>query len=175
MRLTIALALSLLVSACGFHLRGDSGVAFPEALSRLRVVVEDSRLVNDPLLLIVRNMLQADGNVKLTDEPDTPVLTLFGEHVDIQVVSVNLSGRASGYRMKYEVSYRVLDAKGKEMIPPQGVRSLRDYTFDPVNVLAKEREEQDLKRNMQREAIQQIFRRLSRYNPPETPVDANRP
>jgi len=39
---------------------------------------------------------------------------------------------------------------------------LRDYTFDPVNVLAKEEEEQELIRTMQRDAVQQILRRLSR-------------
>jgi LPS-assembly lipoprotein len=39
---------------------------------------------------------------------------------------------------------------------------LRDYTFDPQNVLAKEREEAELKTAMRRDAVQQILRRLSR-------------
>lgn len=175
-RLLIACALSLLTGACGFHLRGDSGVAFPESLARLRIVVEDSRLVNDPLLLLARNMLQSDRSVTLTTEADAPTLVFFGEHADVQVISVNLGGRASGYRMRYSVGYRLIDSRGQELIAPQNVRSIRDYTFDPVNVLAKEREELDLKRTMQRDAVQQIFRRLSRYTPPpEKPADADRP
>jgi outer membrane lipopolysaccharide assembly protein LptE/RlpB len=47
---------------------------------------------------------------------------------------------------------------------PQTVKVQRDHQFDRLNVLAKEREEQELRREMQRDAAQQILRRLSRIS-----------
>jgi LPS-assembly lipoprotein len=168
--------LLLSLGACGFHLRGSIGASMPEWLQRLRVSMEDSKLTNEPLLQLMRNALQTDPNITVTDALDAPALLLSGEQTDVRVISVNQGGRASGYTMKYDVYFRVVDAQGKELYPSQGVRLLRDYTFDPVNVLAKEREEQDLKRTLQRDAVQQIIRRLARHVPPEKPLpDANRP
>jgi len=152
----------LLLSGCGFHLRGAGSATLPESLWRLRVVVQDSKLANDPLLVAVKGALQTDPNVVIAEELDVPTLALFGEGTDSQVLSVGSSGRVSGYRLKYEVSFRLADAKGREWLAPQSVRLIRDYTFDPLNVLAKEQEEQELKRTMQRDAVQQILRRLSR-------------
>ncbi|HKQ29946.1 MAG TPA: LPS assembly lipoprotein LptE [Burkholderiales bacterium] len=165
----------ILLSACGFHLRGSTTTALPEALNQLRVLVTDSKLVNEPLRVIMTNTLQAGADVTVTDDPGVPALLLSSERADVQVIAVNVLGRASAYTMRYEVTYRVIEAGGKVLLPTQSVRLLRDYTFDPVNVLAKEREEQDLKRAMQREAAQQIVRRLARSTLSDRPVDATRP
>ncbi len=134
----------------------------PESLWRLRVLVQDSRLANDPLLVAVKNALQTDPKVVITEDLDAPTLALFAEHTDSQVLSIGTTGRVSGYMLKYEVSFRLTDPKGRELLASQTVRLIRDYTFDPLNVLAKELEEQDLKRTMQRDAVQQILRRLWR-------------
>lgn len=159
--------------SCGFYLRGAEATALPESLSRLRVTVQDSKLANDPLLVMVMNALQSEAKATITNEADAPLLALFGERTETQVLSVTTSGQASGYTLKYQLSYRLTDARGQEMLPTQTVRMLRDYTFDPVNVLAKEQEEQELRRTMQREAIQQILRRLSRFKPEGKQPDAS--
>jgi LPS-assembly lipoprotein len=163
--LTFALCIfhfALALSACGFHLRGTGSVALPESLSRLRVMVLDSKLANDPLLVAMTDALRTEAGVTVTGEADAPTLELYKEQTSTHVQSVSVTGRASGYALKYEVSYRLADAAGKQLLEPQSVRLLRDYTFDPVNVLAKEEEEQELVRTMQRDAVQQILRRLSR-------------
>jgi hypothetical protein len=70
----------------------------------------------------------------------------------------------SEYLLKYELSFRLTDAAGQELAALQTIRLQRDYRFDPLNVLAKEREEQELKRDLQRDGVQQILRRLARTN-----------
>jgi LPS-assembly lipoprotein len=170
----VACWVPVLLSACGFHLRGSANMAMPQALKHMRVVVADSKLANEPLRLIAANVLQSDTDVLVSDDPGVPVLLLSGELTNVDVIAVNISGRASAYTMTYEVMYRVMEAGGRTIVPFQRVRLLRDFTFDPVNVLAKEREEQDLKRSMQREAVQQIVRRLSRHVVPDKP-NATRP
>lgn len=160
--------------ACGFHLRGSDGIVMPDTLRQLRVVVADSKLVNEPLRLIAANTLRSTADVFVTDDPGAPALVLSDEHVAVSVIAVNILGRASAYTMTYGVTFGVVEAGGKTLVPPRHLRLLRDFTFDPVNVLAKEREEQELKRAMQREAAQQIVRRLSRHAPSGEVGDAAR-
>ncbi len=153
---------SLLLSACGFHLRGTRATEWPAAIPEVRVRVADSRAAYEPLKLEMESALRAQAGVAIVETDEAAQLELSGERSDSRVLSVGSSGRVSEYLLRYEVSFRFLDAHGKELLASQTVRLLRDYTFDPANVLAKEREEDELKAAMRRDAVQQILRRLSR-------------
>jgi LPS-assembly lipoprotein len=152
----------LLLSSCGFHLRGTGRYELPPAFSTLRVRVEGSQLQNDPLLVAMRNALRTQTDARIEDTAEAPTLLLFGEHSDSQVLSVSSIGKVDEYLLKYEVSFRLTGKDNKPLAGPETVRLQRDYTFDRFNVLAKEREEQELRQAMQRDAVQQILRRLSR-------------
>lgn len=87
---------ALVTAGCGFHLRGAGDVALHDSLSRLRVISQDTRLVNDPLLVAVKNAIAHDPKAIITEEPDAPALILFNERVESQLLSVGSTGRASG-------------------------------------------------------------------------------
>jgi LPS-assembly lipoprotein len=158
-------------TACGFHLRGTGKVEFPPMLSTLRVIVENNQQQNDPLLVAMKNALRTQTDVQIEDTGDAPLLALYGERSDSQVLSVSSIGKADEYLLKYEVSFRLTGKDGKEVAESQTVRVQRDLAFDRLNVLAKEREEQELRRAMQRDAVQQILRRLSRITPTDSHAD----
>src|SRR2546422_2923301 len=109
------LAALVLLAGCGFHLRGGSSVALPESLSRLRIVVQDSRLANEPLRAALKSAIQIDPNVIITEALDAPTLFLYGERTDSQVLSVGATGKASGFTLRYDVSFRLADPKGREL------------------------------------------------------------
>jgi LPS-assembly lipoprotein len=155
-------ACSLALMSCGFHLRGTQAAAWPASIPEVRVVVADSRAAYDPLKLEMQSALRTQARVTVSEGGELPQLVLHGERMDQQVLSVGTTGRVSEYLVRYEVSFRFLGSDGKEIVSDQTVRLLRDYTFDPQNVLAKEREEAELKTAMRRDAVQQILRRLSR-------------
>ena len=152
----------LLLVSCGFHLRGTGNVDIPPSLSVLQVRVEGSLLENNPLLAAIKNALRTQTNIQIQESGDVPQLILYGEQSDNRVLSVTSTGKVEEYLLKYEVSFRLMDKEGKLLSPSQTVKVQRDYRFDRLNVLAKEREEQELRREMQRDAVQQILRRLSR-------------
>ena len=157
------LLFSLLLSGCGFHLRGTGKSEMPPQLATMRVAVSDSKLANDPLWVAVREALRTQGGVRVEEAGDAPLLVLSGERTESQVQSVGATtGRASGFLLRYEVTFHLVGADAKELAASQTIKLQRDYTYDPLNVLAKEREEQELKREMQRDAVQQIVRRLSK-------------
>lgn len=160
----LILAISLL-SACGFHLRGTGNVELSPALAKMRVMVEGSQLQNEPLLVAMKSALRLQTNIQIEDSGDAPLLLLYGERSDRQLLSVRSTGKAEAYLLKYEVSFRLIDKQNKPLSEPQTVRIQRDHAFDPLNILSSEREEQELRREMQRDAIQQILRRLSRIKP----------
>lgn len=153
---------AIATTACGFHLRGTGKVEMPAALSILQVRVEGNLLENNPLLVAVKNALRTQTDVQIQESGDAPRLLLYGEQSDSRVLSVTSAGKVDEYLLKYEVSFRLVDVGNKLLSEPQTVKVQRDHQFDRLNVLAKEREEQELRREMQRDAAQQILRRLSR-------------
>lgn len=153
------------LTGCGFHLRGKGTVAFPAALSSLRVEIAGSRQENDPLLVAVRDALRTEARVDVRDQGELPVLLLQNERSETSALSLSTTGKALENLLKYEVSFQLMGAAGGEMVAAQTIRLRRDYTFDPLNVIAKQREEQELLSEMRRDAAQQIVRRLARVSP----------
>jgi len=162
---------AVLIAGCGFQLRGQGTVKLPESLATIRVMVAGSQVANDPLRLAMEDMLRIYAGATVAQASDTPTLVLTGENINSQVLTVDASGKASGYLLRYEISYSVLGATGEELAPPQTLRLQRDYRFNPLNVLAKEQEEENLKRELRRDALYQIVRRLARFKP--APGDAS--
>jgi LPS-assembly lipoprotein len=136
----------------------------PAALSVLQVRMEGNLLENHPLLVAVKNALRTQTDIQIQEAGEAPRLVLYGEQLGSRVLSVSSAGRADEYLLRYEVSFRLVDADNKPLSEPQTVKLQRDHQFDPLNVLAKEREEQELRAEMQRDAAQQILRRLSRIS-----------
>jgi len=166
---------SLGLSACGFHLRGAGKAELPAALSTLRVAIEGNQAANDPLLAAMKTALRTQAGVTVVDSVEAPLLLLSGERSDSQVLSVGTTGKADEYLLKYEVSFRLIGVDGKTLAEAQTVKLQRDHAFDRFNVIAKEREEVDLRRDMQRDAVQQVLRRLARITlkPSEPAANAN--
>ena len=74
----------------------------------------------------------------------------------------DISGKVSDYLLNYSVTFSLTAADGKVLLPSQVIKLQREYTFDKLNVLAKEREDEFLRREMRRDAVQQILRLLAR-------------
>ncbi len=160
--LLVSLALTSL-AGCGFHLRGADAVEFPPSLQHLRVTMTD-RMAYPPLLVEMRNALRTRAGVTLEESTaKAPQLDLSGETFIseplVSVVETNV--KASGYVLSYKVAFNLKDAAGKELVPTQSVKVQREYDFDPNNIVAKEKEEEFLRSEMQRDAVQQIIRRLA--------------
>ena len=163
----LGLSLMALASvACGFHPRGTDEYRLPPALATLRVAVEGSSQQYDPLRVEMTNALRAQAGVDVVEATDVPTLVLFAERSENQLLSVSSTGKANQYLLKYEVSFRVADKDGKTLSEPQTVRVQRNQAYDPLNLLATEREEREFRREMQRDAVQQILRRLSHISMP---------
>jgi LPS-assembly lipoprotein len=130
--------LCIVLSGCGFHLRGASSIALPPELSTMRVTMGGASY--PPLLVEMRNALLA----------------------------IDSSGRISAYLLNYRVDYSLLGPDKKLLLPKQPVKLQREYGFDRLNVIATEKQSEFLQTEMRRDVVQQILRRLARVGSANT-------
>lgn len=165
----------LLLVSCGFHLRGSMVEGFPKEFSVLRIKLSDRLAVrHEPLRQAVENALRDEAHVTVVEQEKVPTLVLEPESVSSGAVSVNRAGKVSEYRISYSVSFQLLDGEGKELLGGQTIRLVRDYVYDPLGVIGKEREDQELREAMRRDAASQIVRRLARA-PTKPPAPNKKP
>ena len=158
--LFVLLATVLLLSSCGFHLRGPAALPF-----------ESMYVQAAPTSLFATQLKRAvisGSTTRVADNPKDAQVTLqiLGEAREKQILSLSGAGRVSEFRLRYRVSYRVVDTKSTELVPPSEIVLQRDFAFNDQEVLSKESEEALLYRDMQNDAVQQLVRRLqaSRIN-----------
>ena len=149
-------AVMLALSGCGWHLAGQYNV--PETLQPVYVDGGDvSFALRDNLV----QALTTSGTV-LADDPGTArsVVELRDEKVDRNVLSVGVDGTVREHELVYRVVFRMRGVDGRQLHPRQLVVLRRDTSFDEDNVLGREGEEREARADMEREAVQQILRRL---------------
>ena len=166
----VAVVAGLTLTACGFHPRG--AVELPSGLSTVYVQAPD-RLVAEPL-----EMYLEAGGARLAATPAAAdmTLTVSGESTSRRVLAVDpRTGKAREFELAYALTYQASRADGTAMLPPQTVRLIRDYTFEPTAVIAKGDEETLIYAEMRRDAVAQILRRLRIALRGEKPADAAQP
>lgn len=161
--LVSALLLVLLLGACGFHLRGQNAFALP-----FQTLYVQSANDYAPFIVELKRAIEAN-NVQIADSPEQAQLTLHivSELTDKQILSLSGGGRVREYRLQYRVSLRVYDHKQQDWLAPEEITLRRDFSYDDVQILAKEQEEAMLYQNMRGDAVQQILRRLNHAKQPQ--------
>jgi LPS-assembly lipoprotein len=146
---------AILLSACGFHLRGKVSMPF-------ETIYLHTTNPKTPFIRELRRNLEA-GQVKLVNAADQAelVLDIVSEIPDKQVLTLGADGRVNEFRLFYRVSLRAYDYQ-KDWIPAEEIALRRDFSYDDTIVLAKEAEEALLYQSMRSDMVQQIMSRLSR-------------
>lgn len=169
------LALSLTVSACGFHLRGDGGhytlpfptmyVGLPES-SPLAIDLKRNIRANGNTV-VVSSAKDADGVVEVLSNPERTKSKT--------ILSLNSNGRVRQYLLSYSIVFRVLDKQGVELLGPTSIALSRPIDFNETQLLAKEQEEALLYKDMQTDLVQQMMRRIAAVKTTRMSVPASTP
>ena len=147
------------LSACGFQLRGHSKL--PAGMERIYLQSDASTL----LLRQLRQSLIKSGAQMVDDVSDaTAIIVVDKEERGRGVLSVSDTARVREYESRYSVRFTVTSVSGDVMVPRQTIEQRRDYSFNENVVLAKEREEASLIRDMQVDAVQGMLRKIMYTN-----------
>jgi len=165
-RLLLSLLLTMLLSGCGFHLRGQ--IEFSPLLAVPYVNGKDSQFVN-----ALNAGLQQSGLVPTKDPSKaTAIIDLIAVEFDRKVISIDSRGVATGYLLTYKVSYRVVNRSGKVLVENAQVGLKRNLTYQSTQVLQKEAEESALTKTMIDDIVRQMVRRLGSVS--YSPIRARR-
>jgi len=148
--------ISLIVTACGFHLRGARQLSPEMSVIYLSTVNSNSLLAR-----YLRQQLQASGaRVTKTRDEALSVLEILTDSVSRRVLSVETTGKVREYELHYVVTYRVVGADGKKILPRRELVLNRVMLFDEIDVLGKSNEEALVRREMQQDLVRMIMRQL---------------
>lgn len=162
-RILLPAALSICLSACGFHLQGRSDDS--PALEPVYLQVPDDAT---PLARELNRSLQVAAVALVTDaESARAILEIVSDDTGRTVESVTAQNRPREYRIFYRATYRVISG-GKVILENQRVIRTRVYTYDETKVLAKAHEEDILRTALAKEIAGVITRRLANVEAPAT-------
>lgn len=152
--LVFALLLSLMLSSCGFTLRGTASLQKYPALYLQGDV--HSELLTQLGAQLVRNQ------VTLLDSPDAsaPVFVFVDDSLKRRNLSLFTNGQVAEYELIYTLNYQLI-LPGQDPVPYR-IELNRDYQDDPNRALAKSRELDLLLTELRSQAVSRVIRQLSR-------------
>jgi LPS-assembly lipoprotein len=156
LRLSAIFFLVLGLSACGFHLRNK--IALPADLGAVRVT---SMTPYSPLAESLATGLEHAGAIPAAPEAtDVATLAVLSERWGDLPISIDASGRAQEFSLRYAVVFVFRRADGSILVPQQVVELSRDYVSPPVNVTGTTTEREVLATELRREMAASILRRV---------------
>jgi len=152
-RFIALIAMTLMIIACNFHLRGSIDADF-NSIS----VYGGSDGLNKHL----KKRFKQSGIKVDADDPEK-VLEIITDRLDKRILSLNSSGSVKEYEIIYFVSYRFKSTNGSWSSEIQK-EVIRDYTYDDNDRVAKELEEKNLVQGMRDEIVRSIVSQISVSN-----------
>ncbi|MDY7576858.1 LPS assembly lipoprotein LptE [Herbaspirillum sp. RTI4] len=170
-RWCLLLVAALMLSACGFHVRGKANLPF-------KSIYMGSPLTS-PLLVELKRNLVANGVEVVTEQADAEArLSVLSTTTEQKVLTLNSDGRVREYELFQRFTFTVTEKSGETLLKPTTIVLRRTITYDPNQELAKQAEIVLLYRDMQSDTVQQVLRRLASIKPPvedDTPADSSIP
>ncbi len=146
--------LLLVLTACGFHLRGQ--LDLPPALASTYI---ETNGADSNLIKRLRSSLLGNGVVVTANRSEaTAILRILRDSYDRRVLSVGGGRKIREYEIHYAVQFELVELGGDPLVAPQTVELFRDYTYDEDDILGKQGEEASIRKDMIREAGDRILR-----------------
>ncbi|MDW6016403.1 LPS assembly lipoprotein LptE [Vibrio plantisponsor] len=154
-KLSLVFLSATLLSACGFHLRGDYDV--PDELSKLSITSYDQY---SSFTRIVTRQLRMNEIEIVQPADDVPNVHLISEGISERTLSLYQTTRAAEKELTFRASYRVT-------VPDIGTKTFstsvtRSYLDNPLTALAKSVERDMIEGEMRKLAATQIVRQMGR-------------
>lgn len=149
---------ALSLSACGFKLRGPQPLPF-----KTIYVGELYHVLGGEL----RRQIELSGTTTVVQRIEDAEVRLDIQRNDRnrEILSLAADGSVREYDLERTLVFRVLDQAGNERLPASIIRARREYEFSDTQVLSKQREENLLFDDMDRDIITQLVRRLAAVRP----------
>lgn len=157
-RLIISSFVMVLVTACGFQLQSRSELPPEMQQTRLEIAAPYSDFARR-----LESHLEQNGVKIVTGNTNAAILEVPQNTVRREIQSIGDNARVREYLIRHIVQFRLLDNEGTEMIPLQTFEQSRVYSFNAQDILAAERENEFLKKDLADSLARMVVRRLGTY------------
>ena len=148
----IALLMLLIISSCGFHMRGMTEISFKT------ISLEGKELSFTKNLKKVLNSNKV-AIVSSTENPELRV-ELLSEETEKRILSLSGQGLVREFEIFYRVRYRVKTIDSEIWSQENIIETRKDFTYSDSNLIGKEEEERQLNEAMRNEAITNLFNQI---------------
>lgn len=155
----VALIFPLLLTACGFQVRGAAN--FPPEITVIYIQTPDRH--SDFYQALVTEI--RDSKLTLTDDPtraDT-VFRILSDVTGRRTLSVSARNVPTEYEVFYTINYAV-SINGKEVLAPKQHVLTRNYTYDETLVLGKQWEEGNLRKALATDLVGMVVHNIAAVN-----------
>ena len=145
------LGLIIIISACGFQLRGDIQANFDS--------ISISGGTSGFNKTLQRKFRQSGINIKSISEAEKNV-EIIKNNFTKTILTLTGTGAVSEYQLDYIVTYRFKSKDGSWNLPVT-IETSRTYTYDDSDILAKDEEEKRLVSGMEDQLIKTMATQIS--------------
>ena len=145
--------MALLLSACGYHLRG--ALQLPAGLKNVYLEGGSAELRGH-----FKRVMDI-SSVPLASSPETAgiIVRIFNEDNQRRVLSLGSGGTANDFELSYRFAYELIDAKGNVLSARQPIEIKREFFNTQVAIIAKDNEETVIRNEMYQQAVRTIVNR----------------
>jgi LPS-assembly lipoprotein len=153
MPLLMPIGSAMLLSACGFQLRGQQDYAF----KRLAIAGAP-----EPVKARLARLVQGGSDTAVVNSPaNADAILTLAEGRNFGTLTMNSMGLVEEYQMTYTLTYQLTGKDGTVLIPSSTIALNRAMTYSNQYATAKAAESDLLFADMQNDAVNQLIRRLS--------------
>ncbi|MES2676018.1 MAG: LPS assembly lipoprotein LptE [Pseudomonadota bacterium] len=163
------ITLTLLSSACDWHLRG--AVDMPQDLSQLYISAVETRgtstdksittFSTTELMTELRQQLKANRISVIDDSTAANYeLIILEESMDKRTAGVGTDALSSAYEITLKSEYEIR-TKNSALVVPATASSVRSFNYNTASLSSSAQEEMLLIKEMRRDLVQQMLRRLN--------------
>jgi LPS-assembly lipoprotein len=148
----IALLMLLIISSCGFHMRGMTEISY----KTISLEGKELSFIKDLKKVLNRNKVAI---VSSTENPELRI-ELLSEESEKRILSLSGQGLVREFEIFYRVRYRVKTIDSEIWSQENIIETRKDFTYSDSNLIGKEEEERQLNEAMRNEAITNLFNQI---------------
>ena len=154
-KLFSVIGLALVLSACGFHLRGN--IPLSDSIKNMYLNAPEGTFKQE----LERGLTRQGAVLSASKEAADVVLTVTTVDSDRTVGTLDERGKANSFNLLLTVNYNLKTSDNKIIRKPTKLVEVRRYDFDPQFVVETELEEVELLESMEEEIVLRIVRQLA--------------
>ena len=149
------ISLALILTACGFHLRGN--IPLSDSIKNMFLNAPEGTFKQ----VLEQGLTRQGAILSASKGAADVVLIILTADTDRSIGTLDERGKANSFDLQLKVDYRLETSDGVVIRDVTKLLESRRYDFDPQFVVESEAEERELLESMEEEIVLRIVRQLA--------------